>query len=213
MKKQISMILALVMLLCLSSVAFAADMGVQVIGGPDADNEPVSLDDIKLNVEATIDGYAIFLPTAYTTQDALGYYRQGQHRPYDAVKDWYRSGEDAEFVVLRVDMTNLATNDKKFLENAEVKVVFDEKYEYSGWSYQLNYDNEILDYSYYYGVYNEIQNKEFVIDPADNFAIGPMYAGHYFFGCTLPNAVLSSKKPLAMIITIDGNEITYNIRK
>lgn len=45
------------------------------------------------------------------------------------------------------------------------------------------------------------------------FAAGPMYTGHYAFGCTLPNAVVNSKKPLRMVITIDGNELTYNIRK
>ena len=57
------------------------------------------------------------------------------------------------------------------------------------------------------------QNKNWVIDPADNFEIDPMYSGHYVFGCTLPNAVVNSEKPLRMVITIDGNELTYNIRK
>ena len=37
--------------------------------------------------------------------------------------------------------------------------------------------------------------------------------GHYAFGCTLPNSVVKSKKPLSMVININGNEITYNIRK
>ena len=51
------------------------------------------------------------------------------------------------------------------------------------------------------------------INSEKNFVIEPMYPKRYAFGCTLPNAVVSSKKPLRMEITIDGNEITYNIRR
>ena len=209
MKRILSMLIVLTMLLgC--SVAMA-EMGVQVIGGPDTETEPVSLDDIKLNEGATIDGYAIFTATAYTVQDNLGYYKQGKTKPDGDW--WYRSGKEAEYVILRVDLTTLATREKLFLENAEVKVVYDDTYEYAGWAYQLNYDNGTSDWSGGYGTYNKIQNTEFVIDAADNFAIGPMYAGHYFFGCTLPNAVIEGKAPLRMVINLDGNEITYNVRK
>ena len=123
MKRLLCLAMAFLMLMGLSITAFATDLGVQVIGGPEAENGPVSLDDIKLNAEATIEGYAIFLPTAYTVQDVLGYYRQGRNNPDD---NWHESGQDADYVILHVDITNLALNEKKFSDNASVKVVFDE---------------------------------------------------------------------------------------
>ena len=211
MKKILSMLLVLSMLFgC--SVAMA-EMGVQVIGGPDVDIEPVSLDDVKLNASVSIDGYADIFLTEFSYKDILGFYVQGKH-DIDPYKDWYYvSGADADFAVLRVDLTNLSTKDKQFLENCEVKVVFDDTYEYGGWCYQYNYNNATYDWSGTFGSLNKIQNTEFVINKEDVFAVGPMYTGHYAFGCTLPNAVINSKKPLRLVITIDGNEITYNIRK
>lgn len=209
MKRILSMLLVLSMLL---GCAAAAEMGVQVIGGIGVDTEPVSLDDIKLNAAVSIDGYAEILLTEFGYKDILGFYRQGKNK-MDVYSDWYYdSGEDAEFAVLRADLTNLATMDKQFLENCEVRVVFDDTYEYGGWCYQYNYDNK-TDSRDGYGSLKNIQNKECVIHKDDVFAVGPMYTGHYAFGCTLPNAVVNSKKPLRVVITIDGNELTYNIRK
>ena len=52
-----------------------------------------------------------------------------------------------------------------------------------------------------------------MIDRNDQFPVGPMYTGHYFFGCTLPNAIVNGKAPLRMIISLDGLELTFNIRK
>lgn len=212
MKRILSMLLVLSMLL---GCAAAAEMGVQVIGGIGVDTEPVSLDDIKLNAAVSIDGYAEILLTEFSYKDILGFYKQGKNE-MDPYSDWYyASGEDAEFAVLRADLTNLATMDKQFLENCEVRVVFDNTYEYGGWCYQYNYDNKTDSWMVNdpYGSLRGIQNKECVIHKDDVFAIGPMYTGHYAFGCTLPNAVVNSKKPLRMVITIDGNELTYNIRK
>ena len=62
MKKILSMILVLSMLLS-CSVAIA-EMGVQVIGGPETEAEPVSLDDLKLNVDAEIENWGIVTATA-----------------------------------------------------------------------------------------------------------------------------------------------------
>lgn len=210
MKKIISILLVLSMLLGCSAMA---EMGVQVIGGPDTETEPVSLDDVKLNVEAEIDGYGIFLPNEFAFADWLGFYRKGYNEPSWNNNNWrYRSGNDAEYAILRVDITNTATDQRDFLANCEVKAVYDDVYEYAGWYYQVNYDNKTY-YDSDYGEDNRKQNVRWAINAADNFAIGPMYTGHYIFGCTLPNAVVNAKKPLKLIITIDGNEITYNIRK
>lgn len=209
MKKLISLFLVLVITVVCTAVVFA-EMGVQVIGGPSTETLPVSLDDIKLNVDVTIDGYGILTPTAYKVQDTLGYYRQGKTDPDT---NWYNSGQEAEYVLLRMDILNLSTREKEFIENVEVKVVYDDKYEYAGWAYQYNYNNKVHSNSNWYGTDANVQNVEFVIAKEDVFPIGSMYQGHYSFGATLPNAVVNSKAPLRMIITMDGNEITYNIRK
>lgn len=211
MKKILSMLLVLSMLLgC--SVAMA-EMGVQVIGGPDVDSEPVSLDDVKLNTKVTIDGYGELTLTQFTYENRLLSYEAGSS--INAMG--YDSGADADFAILRADITNIAVTARDFLANCEVKCVFDDVYEYQGWVYQYNYDNKTGEYSY-----SRFSNGDcvgytdaqtFVIAKDDNFAINPMYTGHYCFGCTLPNAVVNSKKPLRIVIMMDGNEITYNIRK
>lgn len=211
MKKIISMIIALSLLLSVPT-AMAAEMGVQVIGGPETATETVSLDDLKLETEAEIDGWGILTLTGYEVQDGLGYYRSGQKGVYSAANDYYWSGKEAEYAVLYADIVNTQPKDKNYLDNISVKAIYDDEYEYAGWFYQRNYDNDTEGY-YSLEVDRNKQNTRWVINAADQFAIGPMYEGHYIFGCTLPNAVFKGNKPLKLVITIDGNEITYNIRK
>lgn len=193
MKKFLSFTLAFLMLLSFSSVAFATDMSVQIIGGPQMETEAVNLDDLKMNVEAEIDGWGTIQLTSFDFYDELGY-----HAWYPSSGgQWITSGKEADFAILRMDITNTTLKAKDFLSDVSVKVVFDDTYEYAGWCYQSDYD----------------WDKDYAINPQGQFVIEPMYQGHYMFGCTLPNAVVNSKKPLQMLITIDGNEITYNIRK
>lgn len=212
MRKILSILLALAMLLS-ASAALAENMGIQVIGGPELETEPVSLDDLKLETEAEIDGWGIITLTAYEVQGGVGYYDSGKtYVDYYNQDAYYRSGNEAEYAVLYADILNIQLKDKNFLENVSVKVVFDDVYEYAGWSYQRNYNNTTYDGGPIEFDRNK-QNLRWAINEVDQFAIGPMYEGHYLFGCTLPNAIFESKKPLKMIITIDDNEITYNIRK
>lgn len=210
MKKILSMILVLTMLLGCSA-AMAEGMGVQVIGGPETETEPVSLDDLKLNSVAEIDGYGTIYASNFAYKDVLGYYRSGRSDVCNT-DDFYYSGNEADYAILRMDITNTATKPRDFLSSCDVKVVYDDVYEYAGWFYQYNYNNKTYNSSHS-GEDSGKQNTNWVLNAADQFAIDPMYEGHYCFGCTLPNAVVNSKKPLRMIITIDGNEITYNIRK
>lgn len=186
--KRLVGIFLLTLLMMFAAVTFAAEMGVQVIGGPATEAELVSLDDIKIGVDITIDDYGVLTPLAYTVQDTL---------PKAEVYDWYRSGTEAEFAVLKIDILNMSMREKSFLEDVEVKVVYDDRYEYGGWAYQFDYN----------------RSAESAIKKDDAFPIGPMYQGHYCFGATLPNAVFNAKEPLRMVVTIDGHEITYNIRK
>ena len=109
---------------------------------------------------------------------------------------WINSGDDADYAILKMDILNLAMTEKEYLNNVEVKVVFDDVYEYGGWTGQYNYSNATDDHSKYFGEATNKQNTEFIIDKADHFSIGPMYEGHYCFGCTLPNAVVSEGRAL-----------------
>ena len=211
MKKVVSIILTIAMLLgC--SVAFAEDMSVQVVSGPEIPMEEVSLDDIKIDAEVEIPGYAIIKPTLYAVRDHLGYYDKGGS--YNSVWGWtdyrqsYHSGNEADYVLLKMDITNTTASPRNFISNCEVMVVFDDDYKYAGWAYQYNYDFGQMDYPD-----GGKSNTECVINAADVFDIDPWYAGHYVFGCTIPNAVLKSNKPMRMEIKLDGNELTYNIRK
>ena len=217
MKRLVVLILVGTMLL--TSVVYAADMGVQIISGPEDEetNEPVSLDDLKLDKEVEIDGYGIIKATEYKEEDVLYSYRQG-YNSNGALA--YKSGETADYVILKMDITNTSVKPKDFLEKATVVVVFDEKYEYQGFTRQFNYDNVYADELYLNGNYSwdteagvALDPKNVFIDPADIFSIEPMYEGYYLFGCTLPNKVVKGTEPLSMKITLDGNEITYNIRK
>lgn len=210
MKKILSLLLVLSMLLS-ASAALAEGMGVQVIGGPETETEPVSLDDLKLNAEAEIEGYAKVTLTSFEFVDMLGYYDAGEHDLFYDKENMYSSGAEAEFAILKVDILNTAPTNKNFLNACEVKAVFDEVYEYGGWCHQYNWNNIVNESTGYLN--RGMQNTTWVIAKDDWFEIGPMYSGHYAFGVTLPNAVVNSKAPLKLIIIIDGNEITYNIRK
>ena len=198
MKKFLSFTLAFLMLLSFSSVAFATDMSVQIIGGPQMETEAVNLDDLKMHVEAEIDGWGTLQLTGFDFYDELGYYFHYPDNNIIPNTKTIRSENEADFAILRMDITNTTLKPKDYLSDVAVKVTYDDLYEYAGWCYQPDYNNDRQDYA---------------INPEGQFAIDPMYQGHYMFGCTLPNAVVNSKKPLQMIITLDGNEITYNIRK
>ena len=198
MKKWLVIMVAL--LLSVSMTAQAAELGVQIIGGQTEAAETVSLDDIKIDVPVDIYGFGMINPSSYTVQDKLYRYRKGSK----SGSDTYNSGNEAEYVLLKMDITNTTSTPKNYLADVEIKVVFQDNFEFAGWCYQYNWDNSSGDKKY---------SANYVIHPEDNYSIDPWYVGHYCFGCTLPNAVVDSKAPLRMEIKIGGNEITYNIRK
>ena len=199
MKNRI-MIMVIVGMMMVGTSAYAGSMEVSLIGGEDEGNtDPVSMDDIKIDQDIEIDNYGIITPKEYKTIDTLRAYNAG-HRDYNNMHD-FKSGDTADYVILNIDITNTLTRSKSYLDNCSVKVTFNGKYEYEGWAYQYNYDNE------------GEQSKECPVDPSDQFSIDPMYEGHYVFGCTLPNKVVNGKEPLNMTIVLDGNELTYRIRK
>ena len=189
-------------------------MGVQVIGGPETETEPVSLDDLKIEAEAEIEGWGTITPTSFSFKDYLGHYTdESTIYKWDWEKNYYESGNDADYALLYLDILNTTTAEKDYLSDYSVKVVYDDTYEYAGWAYQRNYNYGTLSNTGIADEDKDKQNIHWAINDAYKFAISPMYEGHYIFGCTLPNAVVTGKKPLKLVITIDGNEIIYNIRK
>lgn len=216
MKKLVAFFLMLALLLGVSALA-EDGMGVQVIGGPGAQTEPVTLDDFKLNVDVSIDMYGVLNGTSFETLDRIGYYKKGKTYLSYNYEDYFGysySGNEAEYMVLKMDIINTALTEKNFIDKCKVKAVYDEIYEFGGWCHQYNYNNGTYEeYRGAYGADAKKQNKNFYINKEDRFAIQPMYEGHYCFGVTLPNAVINSEKPLYIVITIDEHEITYHVRK
>ena len=174
----------------------AENMDVTIASGAEnQESEQISVDDIQLEKAIEITDCGIFLPQRFEFVDSF----EQEAQPSAVYNKTYESGAEAEYAMLYMDITNLKTTAQEYLSKSKVSVLFDEKYEYEGWSYQQNYD---------------INNgDQIVILPDHIFAIEPMYVGHYVFGCTLPNAVIESKAPLKMKIEIDENAFIYNIRK
>ena len=136
--------------------------------------------------------------------------------------EWKDSGETAEFALVPMDIVNLGKKEIGFMSEATVTVVYDDDYEFGGWVRQINYDYIKRVYFNGDGNYHSghaavdgqlAYEQALFLDPGAEEKISTMYTGHYVFGCTLPNEVITSSEPLKMVITLGDNELTYNIRK
>ena len=183
------------------------------------DGGKMTFDNVTFGKEYKIKGYAAVKFLGFKFVDAFAQWEEGIHtRDRERVVryGYYRSiqisGKEADYAWLKADIRNLGKIGTKFLADISVKVIYDDDYEYNGWVRQFNYD--------YHNSELRTDDKEIgvigwpaCLDPKDEMSIGPMYTGHYAFGCTLPNAVVEDKEsPLRMVITIGGNTLTYNIR-
>lgn len=195
MKKILPLIL--VALILLSPLSAARAFGAVIIPAEDADT--LFLDDMKLNKTMVIDDWGEITLKKYEIHDELCLFSS---------EGWwhdYYSGKESDYAVLYVNIINNALTPHDYLaekpSHAEpvVKFIYDDTYQYEGWAYQVDWDWD--------------EDGDIGLNPDLNFPIGPMYAGHYMFGCTLPNAVINGKKPLQMIFIIDDMVFTYNIRK
>lgn len=241
--KKLFVIFAVVIAVLASVAAGAEDLGIQVIGGPATESVPMSLDDLQIGQAYTIDGYAIIEPVEYQVVDFFAQFKKDADytsvsgNNYDTADrvfvdklnqdfyynwrwwdaGWKDSGVNADFAWFMMDVTNLQKKDFDFMQNATVKVIYQDEYEFAGWVRQVNYD--YLNYGekgrdVNRMGYDKKNPNVVVLDPDNVEEIGMMYTGTYAFGATLPNSVFEdTKSPLQMIITIDGNELTYNIRK
>lgn len=246
MKKLFAFVLALSMLL--GTTALAEDLGVQVIGGNTqafatslddmqigtsyklegyAVVVPKDMKTIECFAQFGENGdFGVYQESAYNGNANTSYAPVYAHsesklqfnswRYKDA--SWMDSGDSADFVWLMMDVTNLQKKGVEFTEEATVKVVYQDDYEFNGWIRQIIYDHMEAQNGNKgvsrYGYDKDDYPNEIVMNPAKVEVIDMMYTGTYVFGCTLPNYVLEDKKaPLRIEIKLGENELTYNIRK
>jgi len=233
MKRLVALLIA-AMLLC--SAAMAEDLSIQMVGG-DLYTEATSLEDIVLGASYEIDGYAEVLPQTFMFVDSFAQYNKDMAGNNDQSETpdngtwpvfsadplannwsyyynqmyWNDSGTNADFAWLHIDLANLTKGDLDFTEEASVKVVYDDEYEFIGWVRQMNYDYNTIVFR---GSYDEPHAPTAVLDPTNEEAIGMLYTGSFIFGCTLPNKVVEDKNaPLRLEIKLGESDIIYNIRK
>lgn len=224
-----------VALFAMLSVASAEDLGVQIIGGENADAVSMSLDDMQLGTSYTIDGYAKVTPVECLVVDYFGQFKKdadygsvnndcksdkvfyeeaalkGKWADFYNDAAWQDSGVNAEFMWLKMDVTNLQMKAVPFMEGVAVKVIYADEYEFAGWVRQINYDYNTTCYRYGSDTNG---GGTVVLNPENEEAIDMMYTGTYVFGCTLPNAVIEDKSAqLRVEIKLGENDLTYNIRK
>jgi len=166
-----------------------------------------SFDDVQINVPVSM-GQSSAVVTGFAFQDRIGYYQAGL-ASVGSEADYYQSGADADFAVLKMDITNAEAIAVNYLENCEVKVS-DGVNTYGGWAFQQNYANASL-MGIAYGLDSGMQNVNWVINASDNFPLQPNEQGHYIFGCTLPNDVVKGTNPLKMTVSVKGYEFIYHI--
>ena len=201
MKRIIAMIIALALIGCLPAVAGEKPAFEFIV--------PVTEAELLPGAAVDVGGQFTVSTTAFDFEDDLGYYRPGSDR-VGAAGDYYHSGADAEFAVLRVDIDNGSRTARNFLQDCEVRA-YDGVHTYGGWAFQQNFANGIsADLSY--GRDSERQNIRWAISAEDVYDIAPSARGHYIFGCTLPNEVVEGEGPLWFEITMKEAKLAYHIR-
>ena len=158
----------------------------------DADSENADLNDLKIAERTTVAGIGRIQITGFSQSDRLGYYPAGNLRD---TSQFYDSGSEAEYIFIRMCITNTEGYSIDYLTGSNVEVVYDGNYRFGGWVQQ----------------YPE-QSGDIVFSAEDRHSIVPGENGYFCFGCTVPNAVANNDKPLEMHINLMGQEIVFNIR-
>ncbi len=231
MRRIVTLLFAIILMLNVGCALAEGDLGVQVIGEDSGTAESVSLDDIKVGSTYKIAGYATVAPVSFEYVDFFAQYKAGMRGDnaieykddndpalvFTGYKPGYiytnmtyqNSGGSADFAQLKVDITNLSKEAATFMKDAKVTVYYDnDQYEFGGWVRQYDYDVNDRTVKY-----DWTETGPAVFTPQDELEIATMYTGHYVFGCTLPMAVINGSESLQMVIELGDSELTYNIRK
>lgn len=163
-----------------------------------------SFDDVQIGTPVKISGYGTVTLLGAAIEDRLGYYHAGSNA-VGTSQDYYRSGNDSRFLIVKADIENTGAIATNYLGKYEVRV-YDGTNTYGGWAYQLNYANAVAS-GIDYGADSGLQNMNWVINTLDNFAVEPGTLGHYVFGCTLPANVAGNPNAVKLTVTLDGNTL------
>lgn len=192
MKKFLSMLLILSMLLA-AAAAFAEDTGIQVIGGPSTEEStPVSLDDMKIGKTVKIDGFGDVTILAVEWDDWIS------RRYNSGGSGSWNSGKEAEYLYIKLRILNTQKSARDYAQEFhDIVCDFGDGFQFGGWYRQREDDTD----GYLYE------------DAKASYEISPLYAGQYGVIVTLPNIVMESKEPLSVTFHIGDNEFTYHHRK
>ncbi|MDO5424411.1 MAG: hypothetical protein Q4F41_11860 [Eubacteriales bacterium] len=184
-----------------NNVKAAENLEVQIIGG-EAESSEVkggTLEDVQLEEEIEIEGYASFTATEFETVDEMECYRENTWNYQGYPSDTMSSGVSADYMILYVSLINKKKSAVDFIADiSEIVVTYDEEYKYAGWLYQCD---------------PNMPEPKYGIHSNNQFEIEPLYEGTYKIGCTLPNAVVNGKEQLVLTFKLKDNEVTYYIRK
>ncbi len=192
MKKILSMLLILAMLL--TSTVSVSTEGVNIIESPDIpqDTTSGSLDDLKVDTPVDL-GDRIYTPVKIEIRDK--YFRNGE----SAFSDRYgNSGSENEFICLWLEALNLSNDKMMYFKDASVVVIYENDrgtYKFGGFTRQCRDD-----YEAYYA--------------QDGFqSVGVLLKSTFLFGCTIPNYVVENPGSITMEITTDDTVMTCIIRE
>ncbi len=105
----------------------------------------------------------------------------------------HKVAKNEQYLLFEVDILNTNRQAREYLPRAEMKVFYDGYYTYQGEVQQLN----DTDTNYCNSTEAELK---------------PLYNSSYAFACKLPNAVINGDGPLTLILTLDGVQLTYDVR-
>lgn len=194
-----------ILILCLLFVAamfvFADDAAVI----PEVDITPASMDNMKIGETITVDGLGRLTFAFADYVDYIHSYKKDKTHISRYDNDCLSSGSDAEYYVIYADIINTSLDKKNYLSDYSVTATYDDVYQFTGWAHQLDWNNT-------YQHFDDGYSRVAYIHDDNQFEIEPMYAGHYVFGVALPNAVVDGEEPLSIMIRIEDDCFTYNIR-
>ena len=206
MKRFICLLIALMLLMGWS--VLAEDTGIQLIGGPQTEEEIVSLDDFKVGDTAVIDGFGEVTFTEAGWCDSILKYSSQTF--YNIAGEWanrkyYNSGQEAYYLRLQFDILNTQKEPVNFYNAfSDPLCTFDEEYLFGGWKRQ------------HINIVSDGHTLATLSDTTEGRDIATFYRGQYSVVITLPNdvynRVMDALDPRSLSVTfmLGENEVTYN---
>ncbi len=137
---------------------------------------------LQLGQTLHLDGIGDITPLSCTYYDRL-YSSKWAHK----------AAKNEQYILLELDILNTNRQARGYLLGAEITAIYDGYYTYQGEVQQLQ-DTDT----------NGCNATEIKLDP--------LYNSSYAFACKLPNAVINGDGPLTLVLTLDGIQLTYDVR-